>query len=155
MYAISLELKYTQLSCTIDLKHFLKIKTMKKILTCIVLSLSLNLGFSAHSFAGFYDMEDVEQHFNEYKKAKSADEALTALFHMKNATIDCWVNLPPKLNQLNQYDPKVLAYRATIDRLLEQVYLARQLVLDGKFNEAQKLAKKMEEIKKEGHKKFK
>lgn len=120
-----------------------------------MLTLSLNLGFSVHSFADFYDMDNIEQHFNEYKKAKSADEALTALFHMKNATIDCWANLPPKLNQLNKYDPKVLAYRSTLDRLLEQVYLARQLVLDGKFNEGLKLAKKMEEIKKEGHKQFK
>ncbi len=127
---------------------------MKNILLPVILTFGLGLGLVTNASAGFYDMDDVEQSFNDFKKSKTADQALNALYRMKNAVVDCLELTPPKFQNLKSNDVQIVAYRKNLEMLLDDVYSARQLMMDGRFDQAMKLSKKMEQEKKIGQAAF-
>ena len=120
----------------------------------ILLSIILTFGLVSNASAGFYDMDDVEQSFNDFKKSKTADQALNALYRMKNAVVDCLELTPPKFKNLKSNDMQMVAYRKNLEMLLDDVYNARQLMMDGHFDQAMMLSKKMEQEKKIGQTAF-
>lgn len=126
-----------------------------RFISVLILSIMLSVTCLAEVPDRVYNMKNLELHFTELKSSKDKYQALNALFKMNNAVLDLIEFLPEPLSQLGEDDPKVVEYRSTLNMLLDEINKAKKLFVAGEFKEGKKSVKKIEQIKKIGHKKFK
>ncbi|AXF77379.1 cytochrome b562 [Erwinia tracheiphila] len=124
-------------------------KTLSAVLTACLLCSSFGTLASLED-----DMGVLKGAYRTVMKTDDLVEFKKALTDMRNAAEDAKKQTPEKLKGQSVEDAEMNAYRAEMDKLIGQIDTSMKLAEAGNLPGAKAEAKKFDDTRKDGHKKF-
>ncbi|MBP6190659.1 MAG: ATP-binding protein [Acinetobacter sp.] len=122
---------------------------MKKTFAAVLLCSSFALGSSAMAGGLEDDMEVLGKNYKAFNQAKTAQAATTALNNMRTAAVHSkQYKLAP------QSTAKTPSSSALFEQIIVEIDKAKLLVQAGKLDAAKQQAKKIAELREQGHKHY-